>query len=39
VLSRPEEQAIGIARFLGRQLDTGRMAQVVDQQLYRNRSE
>lgn len=38
VLSKPEEEAVRIARFLGRELDTARMAQAVDQQLYRNRS-
>lgn len=39
VLSQPAKEAVRIAHFLGRELDTARMAQVVDPQLYRNRSE
>ena len=39
VLTHPQEEAVRIARFLERDLDTARMAAVVDSQLYRNRGE
>jgi hypothetical protein len=39
VLTQPEEEAERIAHFLGRQLDTARMAAVVAAELYRNRSQ
>jgi hypothetical protein len=37
-LERPREQADRIAAFLGRPLDVAKMAEIVDLQLYRNRS-
>jgi hypothetical protein len=37
-LDGPEPQARRIAEFLGRPLDVAKMAEVVDQQLYRNRA-
>jgi hypothetical protein len=39
VLSQPLEEAVRIGGFLGRQLDTLRMAGVVEARLYRNRCE
>jgi hypothetical protein len=39
VLSQPLEESVRIRGFLGRQLDTGRMAEVVETRLYRNRCE
>jgi hypothetical protein len=38
MVKAPEPQARRIAEFLGRPLDIGKMAEVVDLQLYRNRS-
>jgi len=37
VIGQPVEEAVRIARFLGRELDTFRMASVVETRLYRNR--
>ena len=37
VIAQPVEEAVRIARFLGRELDTVRMASVVEARLYRNR--
>ena len=39
VLERPRDEAERIRRFLGRDLDVARMAEMVDESLYRNRSE
>ena len=36
-LERPREHAERVSRFLGMPLDVGRMAEVVDPDLYRNR--
>jgi hypothetical protein len=38
ILQSARPQARRIAEFLGRRLDVEKMAQVVDIQLYRNRS-
>jgi hypothetical protein len=37
VLTQPVGEAVRIARFLGRELDTFRMARAVEARLYRNR--
>ena len=39
VLERPREEAERMRRFLGRDLDVARMAEMVDESLYRNRAE
>jgi hypothetical protein len=38
VISNPEEAAESVAEFLNEELDTSAMAQVVDRNLYRNRT-
>lgn len=37
VIAQPVKEAVRIARFLGRDLDTSRMASVVEARLYHNR--
>jgi len=39
VVQNPAEQAAQIQRFLGRKLDTARMAAAIDPALYRNRAQ